>query len=87
MSSLDELLRSSKAEKLMENGEKLGHLMDAPETQQIFQMLNQNTGGSLQQAAENASKGDTAQLIDAIQKLMQNPEGAKLIQQMKSKLK
>lgn len=87
MANLNDLLRNFKAEKLVGNEEKLGHLMDAPETQQIFRMLEQSTGGSLQQAAENAAKGDTAQLVNAIQQLMGSTEGSKLVQQMRSKLK
>lgn len=80
MSNLDDLLRSTRPE-------QLGQLMDAPETKQIFAMLSKNTGGTLEQAADNAAKGDTAQLMDAIKQLMANPEGARLIQQMKTKLK
>lgn len=86
MPNLDEILRSQQAEKLMDN-EKLGQLMDAPETQKLFTMLNQNTGGNLEQAAGNAANGDTTQLISAIKQLMQNPEATRLVEQMKKKLK
>lgn len=79
MPNLDDLLRSA-------HPEQLGQLKDAPETQKIFAMLDKNTGGTLEQAADKAAKGDTAQLMDAIKCLMQDPEGARLIQQMKSKL-
>lgn len=87
MPGFDDLLKNPQAEQLMGNSEKLEKLKDAPETQKIFSILNQNTGGSLEQAAGNAAKGDTAQLMDAIKQLMRDPEGAKLIQQMKTKLK
>lgn len=80
MPNLDDLLRST-------HPEQLGQLKDAPETQKIFAMLHKSTGGTLEQAADRAAKGDTAQLMDAIKGLMQDPEGARLIQQMKSKLK
>ena len=86
MPNLDEILRSQQAEKLMDN-EKLGQLMDAPETQKLFTMLNQNTGGNLEQAAGNAANGDTTQLISAIKQLMQNQEATRLVEQMKKKLK
>ena len=86
MPNLDEILRSQQAEKLMDN-EKLGQLMDAPETKKLFTMLNQNTGGNLEQAAGNAANGDTTQLISAIKQLMQNPEATRLVEQMKKKLK
>lgn len=87
MPNLDEILHSSQAAKLVENNEKLGQLMDAPETQKVFALLHQSTGGKLEQAADNAAKGDTAQLITAIKQLMRNPEAARLVEQMKSKLK
>lgn len=86
MPNLEDILRSPQAEKFMDNN-KLEHLMDAPETQKIFTMLNQNTKGNLEQAAENAAKGDTTQLLSAIKQLMQNPDAALLIEQMKRKLK
>ncbi len=80
MPNLDELLHSASTE-------KLGQLMNQPETQKIFAMLNQSTGGNLEQAAGKAAKGDTAQLMNAIKQLMQNPEAAKLMEGMKHKLK
>lgn len=80
MPNLNDLLQSA-------HPEQLGQLKDAPETQKIFAMLDKNTGGTLEQAADKAAKGDTAQLMEAIKRLMQDPEGARLIQQMKSKLK
>lgn len=87
MSHLDSILNSHEASKIAGNSEKLEKLMNAPETKQIFSMLNQNTGGNLEAAAGNAAKGDSTQLMSAINQLMQNPEAAKLISQMKSKLK
>lgn len=80
MPNLDDLLHSSQTE-------KLGQLMNEPETQRIFAMLSQSTGGNLEQAAGKAASGDTAQLMAAIKQLMQNPEAAKLMEDMKRKLK
>jgi len=67
--------------------EKLEQLMEEPETQKIFSMLNKNTDGKLEDAADKAVNGDTTQLVSAIKQLLQNPEAARLIQHMKSKLK
>ncbi len=80
MPNLDDLLRST-------HPEQLEQLKDAPETQKIFAMLSKSTGGDLEQAANRAAKGDPAPLIDAIKHLMRDPEGARLIQQMKGKMK
>lgn len=87
MPNFDELLGSKQAAKLMGDAAKLEHLRDAPETQKIFAMLSRNTGGNLEQAAGKAANGDTAQLMSAIKQLMQDPEGQKLIQQIKQNLK
>ena len=82
MPNFDELLKGKQAAQLMSDTGKLEKLRDAPETQKIFSMLSQSTG-DLEAAADRAAKGDAAQLTDAIRKLMQDPEGAKLIQKMK----
>lgn len=87
MPDRNSFLQNEQAAKLISNSDKLEHLRDAPETQKIFSMLNRNIGGNLEQAAGNAAKGDSAQLISAIRQLMQDPEGSRLIQQMKEKLK
>ena len=85
MPNFDEVLKGKEAASLMKDPSKLEKLRDAPETQQIFSMLSRSTG-DLEAAADRAAKGDTAQLTDAIRKLMQDPEGAKLIQKMKDNL-
>ena len=85
MPNFDEFLKGKQAAQLMGDKGKLEKLRDAPETQQIFSMLSRSTG-DLEAAADRAAKGDTAQLTDAIRKLMQDPEGAKLIHKMKDNL-
>ena len=87
MPNFDELLKGKEAAGLMKDPSKLEKLRDAPETQKIFSMLSQSTGGDLESAAQRAAKGDTAQLADAIRQLMQDPEGSKLIQKMKENFK
>ena len=82
MPNLDEILRGKEASRLLSDTKKLERLRDAPETQKIFSMLSRSAG-DLEAAAGRAAKGDTAQLTDAIRKLMQDPEGARLIQKMK----
>ena len=82
MPNFDELLKGKEAAGLLSDTKKLERLRDAPETQKIFSMLSQSAG-DLEAAADRAAKGDTAQLTDAIRKLMQDPEGARLVQKMK----
>lgn len=85
MPNFDELLKGKQATQLLRDRGKLEQLRDAPETRQIFDLLSRSTG-DLEAAADRAAKGDTAQLTDAIRKLMQDPQGAKLIQKMKDNL-
>ena len=82
MPNLDELIKGKEASRLLGDTKKLERLRDAPETQKVFSMLSQSAG-DLEAAANRAAKGDTAQLADAIRKLMQDPEGARLVQKMK----
>ena len=85
MPNFDELLKGKEAAGLLSDTKKLERLRDAPEPQKIFSMLSQSAG-DLEAAADRAAKGDAAQLTDAIRKLMQDPEGIKLIQKMKDSL-
>ena len=68
------------------HAQKIGQLMNDPETQKIFALLSQTAGGNLEQAADQASRGDTTQLMNAIRQMMKNPEAAKLMENMKRKL-
>ena len=85
MPNFEGILKGKQAAELMGDTAKLQKLRDAPETQKIFDLLSQSTG-DLESAAQRAAKGDAAQLTDAIRRLMQDPEGAKLIQKMKESI-
>ena len=87
MSGFNPFLNDPQAAKLIGDSSRLEQLKDAPETQKLFSMLSRSTGGNLEQAAGKAAKGDTGQLVGAIQKLLSDPEGAQLIQKMKDRLK
>ena len=86
MPNFEGILKGKQAAELMGDTAKLQKLRDAPETQKVFSMLSQSAG-DLEAAAQRAASGDTAQLTDAIRHLMQDPEGAKLIQKMKENFK
>ncbi len=64
---------------------RLEQLKDAPETQRLFQLLGKSTG-DLEQAAQQAARGDTGALMGAIGQLMRDPEGQKLMAQLRQKL-
>ena len=86
MPNFDELLKGKEAASLMKDPSRLEKLRDAPETQKIFDMLSRSAG-DLESAAQRAVKGDTAQLAGAIRQLMNDPEGARLLEKMKENFK
>ena len=87
MPKFDELLNSKQAAGLLKDPDQLERLRDAPETQKIFSMLSRTTGGDLEGAAERAARGDAGELAGAIRQVMNSPEGAKLLQEMKQALR
>ncbi len=86
MPKIDELLNSRQAAGLLKDAGRLEQLRDAPETQRIFSMLSGATGGDLEGAAERAANGDAGELADAIRRVMNSPEGARLLRKMKQTL-
>lgn len=87
MPDFKSFIQDPQAAKLAGDPARLEQLKDAPETQKIFSMLRDTAGGDLEQAAQQAAKGDSGQLISAIRALMSDPEGARLIQKMKDRLR
>ena len=86
MPDFRDMLNSEQAARLMKDQGKLDQLQNAPETQRLFQMLSKHAGGDLEQAAQQAAHGDTAQLMDAVRRLTQDPEGQRLIQRLRQSL-
>lgn len=87
MQDLNALFKSEQAAKLMKDSHKLEQLKESPESKRLFQLLDRSTGGSLEAAADKAAHGDTGALMGAIRQLMRDPEGQKLIEQMRQSLK
>ena len=55
-------------------------VMESSDGQALMQMLSGTDGGTgLQQAMEQASSGNTAQLAEMIRQVMQSPQGAALV--------
>ena len=86
MPNFQEMLQSEQTSKLLQDQAKLERLRDSPETQRLFELLSRSAGGDLEQAANRAAQGDTSGLVSAIQRLMRDPEGQKLIQKTKQSL-
>lgn len=66
------------AAQLQQNRGMLAQVAKTGEARRLAEMLKQS--GPMEEAAQAAAQGDTAQLMGMVQKLMNDPEGAKLIQ-------
>ncbi len=86
MPNFQEMLQSEQTSKLLQDQARLERLRDSPETQRLFELLSRSAGGDLEQAANRAAQGDASGLVSAIQRLMRDPEGQKLIQKTKQSL-
>ena len=86
MPNFQEMLQSGQTSKLLQDQARLERLRDSPETRRLFELLSRSAGGDLEQAANRAAQGDASGLVSAIQRLMRDPEGQKLIQKTKQSL-
>ena len=57
-------------------------MIHSPDAQRLMELLNQNAGGKLKTAAASAALGDTKDLLAMVRQVMQNPEGAKLVERL-----
>ena len=68
---------------IQQNKGALLQLMSSPDGQRLIQLLSSQSGdGTLKKAASNAAKGNTSDISQMISKLMQNPEGAALVERI-----
>lgn len=77
-----ELLHSEQAGKLMHDKTAVETIQKAPQTQKLLSMLSQSVGGDLEGAADAAAKGDAAKLMGAMTKLLNDPEGKRLVEEI-----
>ena len=86
MPDLKDILNNESAKKLMTNRSALEQIQNAPETRKILDLLSQKSGAKPDQLANSAAGGNSAQLMDAIQQLLRDPEGQKLLGSISKKL-
>lgn len=84
---LNDMLNSPQAANLLKNKQALESLMKSGEAQRLMELLNQNAGSGLKDAAQSAMKGDTAQLMSLVEGLMKDPKSAKLVEELHQKVK
>ena len=71
------------AEQLRKNPAALKALMHSQDGQTLMRMLTEgDRGAGLQQAVQSATKGDTTAMVQMINRVMQSPEGAELVERI-----
>ncbi len=83
---LNEMIHSPKTADLLKNRQTMEALLHSDEAHRLIELLNQNSGGGLQDAAQSAMKGNTAQLMRLVQGLMNDPKSAKLVEELNKKV-
>lgn len=84
--NLNDLLGSAQAHDLLRNKDSLEALMKSGEAQRLMELLNQNAGDGLKDAAKSAMSGDAAPLMKLVEGLMRHPESSKLVEQLNKKV-
>ena len=71
-------------QQLKSNPAMLQALMQSRDGQALLQMLSGgDRGASLQRAAQSAARGDPAEMVRMVNRLMQSPDGAALVAQLR----
>lgn len=74
------VFNSSQAAKLLKDKSAIENLVKSPDTQALVEMLNKQ--GGLKAAADAAMKGDASQLQGLLDRLMKDPNGAKVVERI-----
>ena len=71
--------RKELANRLRQNPDALQSVLRSPDGQRLLQLHSGSDGGqALQQAAQQAESGSTAQLVQLLRRVMSTPDGAAL---------
>ena len=72
--------------KIQQNKALVQQLMQSPDGQKLLSMLTQDGGAQLQNAADAASKGNTADMVRMLAQIVKSEEGAKLVRNINSQI-
>lgn len=73
--------------KLQQNKALAEQLMRSSDGQRLLSMLTQDGGAKLQQAANAAAKGNTADMVHMIAELMKSEEGSRIVHNINDRIK
>ena len=66
--------------------EQISRILTSPEGQALIRLLQQDGGKGLRQASESLRRGDASGVQAALSPLLENPESARLADQLREKL-
>lgn len=71
---------------LKEDPSAVQQIFNSQDGKKLLQLLTVQNGSSLEQAAQQASQGNTADMMQRLSQIMHSPEGAALIQRIRQKV-
>lgn len=87
MPDFNELLKNEQIQNMMHDRSTIDRVKQAPESQRILELLTQQANCSPETMIQAATQGHPQQLMDAIQKLLHDPESQKLLDEISHGLK
>ena len=84
--NLNDMFNSPQAADLLKNRQAMENLLRSEEAKRLMTLLDQNSGGNLKDAAQSAMKGNTTQLMDLVQGLMNDPKNVRLVEELNKKV-
>lgn len=69
-------------QELLQDKQTITRLMQSPQAKALAQMLSRSDTSELKHAAQQAAKGDTAQLAKLMEQLSSQPESSQLLKQL-----
>lgn len=84
--NMNDVLNSPQAAELLKNRQAMESLLHSNEARRLMELLNQNSGDGLKDAAQSAMKGNPAQLMGLVEGLMKDPKSAKLVEELNKKV-
>jgi len=82
---LEDLKKDPQAAQLLKDPSALKHILAAPETKRLMELLQQQAGGGLQSAAQAAAKGKPEALMGLINQVMRTSQGASAVESLQKK--
>ena len=71
---------------LLKNKQAVTNLLASQDTKRLMSMLEQQSGGNLQQMAQAALKGDPSQLMELMNRVTSSQEGAQTVERITQKV-